>query len=149
MVRESPVSQIKKGFTSITKTLGAVMSPKSDITASHLSGPVGIMGMFYDLFQHKDGWRRVLWFSVVLNVNLGILNLLPFPVLDGGHIMMAIAEWIRKRPVPLKFLEVVQTGFVFLLLGYMAFITLKDVGDRLPKGEGESKGQPVEFDPVK
>ncbi len=148
LIRESPVSQVANGFMSIVKTLRAVFSPKSDITASHLSGPVGIMGMFFDmLFYHPDGWRLVLWFSVILNVNLGILNLLPFPVLDGGHIVMGIAEWIRKRPVPLKFLEVIQMGFVFLLLGYMAFITLKDVGDRVPKGGG--KGQDIEFDPIK
>jgi len=148
LIRESPVSQVANGFMSIVKTLRAVFSSKSDITASHLSGPVGIMGMFFDmLFSHKDGWRLVLWFSVVLNVNLGILNLLPFPVLDGGHITMAVAEWIRKRPVPLKFLEIVQTGFVFLLLGYMAFITLKDVGDRVPDGGG--KGEAVGYNPEK
>jgi len=148
LIRESPISQVAAGFKSIVKTLRAVLSSKSDITASHLSGPVGIMGLFYDLFQHKDGWRLVLWFSVILNVNLAILNLLPFPVLDGGHIVMAIAEWIRKRPVPMKFLEVVQTGFVILLLGYMAFITLKDVGDRIPNGGGGGGDRPIEYDPV-
>lgn len=137
LVREDPVTQVVNSFTSIVKTLQAVFTPKSDVKAGHLSGPVGIMGLYYDLFQHPEGWRLALWFSVLLNVNLAILNLLPFPVLDGGHIVMATYEWISRRPIPFKFLEIVQTAFVLLLLGFMAFVTLKDVGDRVPDGEGE------------
>lgn len=135
LVRENPVTQVVNSFTSIVKTLQAVFTPKSDVKAGHLSGPVGIMGLYYDLFQHPEGWRLALWFSVLLNVNLAILNLLPFPVLDGGHITMATYEWISRRPIPFKFLEIVQTAFVLLLLGFMAFVTLKDVGDRVPNGE--------------
>lgn len=135
LVRENPVTQVVNSFTSIVKTLQAVFTPKSDVKAGHLSGPVGIMGLYYDLFQHPEGWRLALWFSVLLNVNLAILNLLPFPVLDGGHIVMATYEWISRRPIPFKFLEIVQTAFVLLLLGFMAFVTLKDVGDRVPNGE--------------
>jgi len=133
--RENPITQVIDSFNAIVKTLKAVFSPKSDVKAGHLSGPFGIMGLYYDLFQDSEGWRKVLWFSVLLNVNLAILNLLPFPVLDGGHIVMATVEWVGKRPIPFKVLEVVQTAFVLFLLGFMSFVTLKDVGDRLPKGE--------------
>ncbi|MDF1824846.1 MAG: RIP metalloprotease RseP [Verrucomicrobiales bacterium] len=136
LVRENPLTQVANSFNSIVKTLGAVFSPRSDVSAGHLSGPVGIMGLYYDLFQHEEGWRLALWFSVLLNVNLAILNMLPFPVLDGGHIVMASVEWVRKRPIPFKVLEVVQTAFVLFLLGFMAFVTLKDVGDRVPEGNG-------------
>ena len=72
---------------------------------------------------------------MLLNVNLAILNLMPFPVLDGGHIVMSTVEWVSRRPIPFKFLEIVQTAFVLLLLGFMAFVTLKDVGDRIPNGD--------------
>jgi len=136
LVRENPVTQVVNSFSAIVKTLQAVFSPKSDVSAGHLSGPVGIMGLYYDLFQHSEGWRLALWFSVLLNVNLAILNLLPFPVLDGGHIVMALIEWIGNRPIPFRALEIVQTAFVLLLLGFMAFVTLKDVGDRVPDGSG-------------
>lgn len=139
LVRENPVTQVVNSFTAIVKTLQAVFTPKSDVKAGHLSGPVGIMGLYYDLFQHSDGWRLALWFSVLLNVNLAILNLLPFPVLDGGHITMATVEWVSRRPIPFKFLEIVQTAFVLLLLGFMAFVTLKDVGDRVPNGEAQKE----------
>ena len=135
LVRENPVTQVVNSFTAIVKTLQAVFTPKSDVKAGHLSGPVGIMGLYYDLFQHSEGWRLALWFSVLLNVNLAILNLLPFPVLDGGHIVMATYEWISRRSIPFKFLEVVQTAFVILLLGFMAFVPLKDVVERVPNEE--------------
>ncbi len=149
LVRENPVTQVVNSFKSITKTLGAVFSPKSDVKAGHLSGPVGIMGLYYDLFQHNDGWRLALWFSVLLNVNLAILNMLPFPVLDGGHIVMALLEAIRRKPLPMKVLEVVQTAFVLMLLGFMAFVTLKDVGDRVPDGQPAVEHKYPEFLPLK
>lgn len=149
LVREDPFTQVINSFNAIVRTLKAVFSPKSDVSAGHLSGPVGIMGLYYDLFQHAEGWRLALWFSVLLNVNLAILNLLPFPVLDGGHIVMASVEAFRKRPIPFKLLEVVQTAFVLLLLGFMAFVTLKDVGDRVPKSDvPEGPAQP-KFLPLK
>lgn len=149
LVRENPVTQVVNSFKSITKTLGAVFSPKSDVKAGHLSGPVGIMGLYYDLFQHSEGWRLALWFSVLLNVNLAILNMLPFPVLDGGHIVMASLEAVRRKPIPFKVLEVVQTAFVLMLLGFMAFVTLKDVGDRVPDGAAPSEQKIPKFLPLK
>lgn len=148
LVRENPVVQVVDSFNAIVRTLKAVFTPKSDVKAGHLSGPVGIMGTYYDLFKDPEGWRLALWFSVLLNVNLAILNLLPFPVLDGGHIVMASYEWITRRAISIRFLEVVQTAFVLLLFGFMAFVTLKDVGDRLPSGDS-TKAPPVpEFLPL-
>ena len=57
-----------------------------------------IVRAYKNFFESENGWRRVLWFSVVLNVNLALLNLLPFPVLDGGHHAVLI-EVVRRRPV--------------------------------------------------
>ena len=150
LVRLNPITQVVDGCRTIVNTLKAITNPDTGIGPSQLSGPIGILGLYYDLFQHPDGWRLVLWFSVVLNVNLAILNLMPFPVLDGGHIVMSTIEWIRRRPINLKVLEVVQTAFVVLLLGFMVFVSFKDVGDRVPKGEKaqEAATTPV-FHPAK
>jgi len=148
LVRENPVVQVIDSFNSIVRTLQAVFSPKSDVKAGHLSGPVGIMGTYYDLFKDPEGWRLALWFSVLLNVNLAILNLMPFPVLDGGHIVMASYEWLTRRAIPIRFLEVVQTAFVLLLLGFMGFVTLKDVGDRIPNGDPVEQAPLPEFLPL-
>ena len=66
---------------------------------------------------------------MILNVNLAILNMLPIPVLDGGHIVLAIVESIRRKPVNIRVLEVVQTACAVLIIGYMAYVSFFDIGD--------------------
>ena len=124
----SPYDQIVGSVRMMKNTLGAIGNPNSEVKVTHLSSAVGIMDLYYRLFEHPDGWKMVMWFSVVLNINLAILNLLPFPVLDGGHIVMATLEGARGKPLGKRFLEVIQTFFVFLLFGLMLVLVLKDVG---------------------
>ena len=78
-------------------------------------------------------------FLVLFNVNLAVLNMLPFPVLDGGHITMAILEKIFRRPIPIKPMEFIQTACVLILMSLMLYVTSKDIGDRFGRGGG--KGQ--------
>jgi regulator of sigma E protease len=125
----NPVEQVYDSVTGTFKTIGAVASPKSDVKLQHLSGPVGIGRIYYLLFQSERGWQLALWFSVILNVNLAILNMLPIPVLDGGHIVLAIIESLRRKPVNMRVLEVVQTSCAALIIGYMLYITFFDVQD--------------------
>ena len=121
-------------------TIGAVASPKSDVKLQHLSGPVGIMRIYYLLFESDRGWQLALWFSVILNVNLAILNMLPIPVLDGGHIVLALVEAVRRKPVNIRVLEVVQTGCAVLIIGFIAYVSFFDVGDWL--GEKRTDASP-------
>jgi regulator of sigma E protease len=125
----NPVEQVYNSVTGTLKTIGAVASPKSDVRLQHLSGPIGIGRIYYLLFQSERGWQLALWFSVILNVNLAILNMLPIPVLDGGHIVLAIIESIRRKPVNMRVLEVVQTSCAVVIIGYMLYITFFDVQD--------------------
>src|SRR5713226_7146173 len=125
----NPIEQVYNSVTSTLKTIGAVASPKSDVKLQHLSGSVGIGRIYYLLFQSERGWQLALWFSVILNVNLAILNMLPIPVLDGGHIVLAIIESIRRKPVNMRVLEVVQTSCAVVIIGYMLYITFFDVQD--------------------
>lgn len=125
----NPVEQVYKSITGTLNTIGAVASPKSDVKLQHMSGPVGIARVYYMLFQSDRGWQLALWFSVILNVNLAILNMLPIPVLDGGHIVLAIIESVRRKPVNIKILEFVQTGCAVLIIGYMAYVSFFDIGD--------------------
>ncbi len=133
LINPSPVEQVRLSALSIVNTLGAVLSPKSHVSAQHLGGPVTIFRTYYQLFRNPDGWRMALWFSVLLNVNLALLNLLPLPVLDGGHITLSLFEVIRRRPIEgaleTRILEWVQTGAAMLLIGFMLFITFFDVQD--------------------
>jgi regulator of sigma E protease len=124
-----PLSQIKASVGAMISTFGAVLSRKSDIGFQHLSGPVGIVRIYYRLFESEQGWRLALWFSVVLNVNLALLNMLPIPVLDGGHITLALIEGIRRRPVSIKIIGAIQTSCAVLIIGYMLFITFFDAAD--------------------
>lgn len=140
IVHPNPFEQMRDGLRSMWITITKVISPRSNIGVEHLAGPVGISKMMYDLLLTKDGWMRLLSFVVILNVNLGILNLMPLPVLDGGHIVLATGEWLSGRPVKVKILEVVQTGFAIVLLCLFLFITSRDIGDNIP---GRKKG-PVE-----
>ncbi len=110
-------------------TIGALLSPKSPIKLQHLSGPVGIMRIYWRLFESDQGWRLAIWFSVVLNVNLALLNLLPIPVLDGGHILLALIEGIRRKPVNVRILNWIQTGCAVVIIGYMVYVTFFDVQD--------------------
>jgi regulator of sigma E protease len=125
----SPIEQVYKSVTSTLNTLGAVISPRSDVKLQHLSGPVGIVRLYYLFFQSEHGWQLVLWLSVVLNVNLAILNMLPIPVLDGGHILFGVIESIRRKPLRMRVLEVVQGACTVLIFGLIAYITFFDFQD--------------------
>jgi regulator of sigma E protease len=139
LAHPGPIEQVYNSVTSTLSTIGAVASPKSDVRLQHLSGPVGIGRIYYLLFQSERGWQLALWFSVILNVNLAILNMLPIPVLDGGHIVLAIIESIRRKPVNMKILEFVQTGCAVLIIGYMAYVSFFDIGDLFGREAKEAK----------
>ena len=139
---EAPWEQIKASVMSVVNTVGAVVAPKSGIKLQHLGGPLFIFRTYYFLFQSEQGWRMALWFSVVLNVNLALLNMLPIPVLDGGHILLALIEAVRRRPANIRVLEVIQTACVVVILSYMAYVTFFDVGDLTA---GHSTRRELEF----
>ncbi len=125
----NPFELVYKSVTGTLETLGAVASPKSDVKLQHMSGPIGIGHIYYLLFENERGWQLALWFSVILNVNLAILNMLPIPVLDGGHIVLAILEGIRRKPISIKLLEFVQTGCAVVIIGYICYVSFFDIGD--------------------
>ena len=88
-----------------------------------------MMNAYYHMLSSPEGLRMALWFSVVLNVNLALLNMLPIPVLDGGHITLAIIEAVRRKPMNVRILEYVQTTCALMIIGFMLFIMFFDVQD--------------------
>lgn len=129
VVHISPVEQIYAAVETIGNTIGALLSPQSDIKLQHISGPIMIMQTYYRLFDSDFGWQLALWFSVVFNVNLALINLLPIPILDGGHIVLAMIEGIRRRPINIRVLEVVQGACALLLIGFMLYVSFYDAQD--------------------
>ena len=81
--------------------------------------------------QWSANYRLALSFLVLLNINLAILNLLPIPVLDGGHVMMAIIERVTRRPLGVRFVESVTSVFAGLLILFFLYVTFFDI-KRLP-----------------
>jgi regulator of sigma E protease len=147
IVHPNPLDQIRDSVGQITGTIGALFARKSDIGVQQLGGAVMIIRVYSNLFESEDGWRRVLWFSVILNVNLALLNLLPLPVLDGGHITLSLIEAIRRRPVSAGILNTIQSGFAILLIGFMIYIAFFDTGDWIRSSRADHE-VPITFAPA-
>ena len=139
----NPIEQVYKSVTGTLETIGAVTSPKSDVKFQHMSGPIGIGHVYYMLFENERGWQLALWFSVILNVNLAILNMLPIPVLDGGHIILALIESVRRKPVNIRVLEFVQTGCAVIIIGYIAYVSFFDIGDLIGSRREAREARPT------
>jgi regulator of sigma E protease len=122
----SPLAQVRDVLDKTLETIGALIHTReTGVGAKDLSGPVGILSIL--AAQVNTDYRLALNFLVLLNMNLAIINLLPIPVLDGGHILMAIIEKIRRRPLSIKFVESVTTGFFVLLMSFMLYVTFFDI----------------------
>ena len=96
------------------------------IEPKHMSGPIGI-GRYLYTSVYYGSVIQGLTLVVLITFNLGLLNLLPIPVLDGGHILLALLEIIFRRPMPQKILEPITIGFVVLLISFMLFVSFYDV----------------------
>ena len=102
----------------------------ADVSVSQMSSAIGIGNYYYEtLSDPVYGWRFAFVLSVLINVNLAMLNLLPLPVLDGGHIAMSLYEWVFKSPINLKVMEMLQFGCALFLILFMVYVTWFDVGD--------------------
>lgn len=121
--RKSPWQQFSDAFDMTFKSIGGLLNPNSDIGISHLNGVFSIGDTYYAV---SSNLRSVLVLTVLININLAILNLLPIPVLDGGHILIATIQRLRRRPISPRVINGVQFVFIFLLLLFMGFVLFKD-----------------------
>lgn len=93
--------------------------------AAQLSGPVGIAVLTGQVA--KLGFAHLIQFAAMLSVNLAVLNVLPFPALDGGRLVFLILEAIRRRPVSQKVEQIVHASGFALLILLVIFVTFKDI----------------------
>ena len=121
---------VKSTFT----TLGRLFDRGSDIQVKQLASVISITKTYYNL---SEDIRRVLWFTVLINLNLAVLNLLPIPVLDGGHMLIATIQRFTKGLLNNKAVIILQYTFMGLLLSLMAYIILHDV--RRCSGDSENQ----------
>jgi regulator of sigma E protease len=96
-----------------------------EISLKNLSGPITIAD--YAGQSAQVGWIAYLLFLAVISISLGVLNLLPIPLLDGGHLMYYILEIIKGSPVSDAFMQVGQRIGIGMLLVLMAFALYNDI----------------------
>jgi len=121
----NPFEQFRQHILSVKRVLTGIVNPQSDISPLNLSGPVGIARIYW-IFS-REGLLLVIWFTVFLNVNLAMVNLLPIPVLDGGHMLYATIAKIMRRPLPANFIAATQGLFVVALFGFIIVLVFRDV----------------------
>ena len=126
----NPWEQFVDVFTRTKRTLGSLFAPvvrkESHVKPRHMSGPIGILQMiFYKVLV--DGYRGGLSFIILVSFSLAFFNLLPFPVLDGGHIVYSAFEIVLRRKVPTRLVYWLQTVFAVLLISFMAYVSFYDV----------------------
>lgn len=123
----NPLAQLKHDASAIFRMLRALVStPKSAVGG--MGGPLLILAATWK--SAYAGIFIVLGFIRFINVNLAVLNLLPIPVLDGGHIMFSLYEAITRRRIPAKVVNTLVNVFAILLLLFIGFLT---VGKDLPR----------------
>lgn len=125
MPARNPLKQLAWDAGGIFRVLKALVTPKeAAATGKALGGPVMMAEGIYRTLRHDvcDG----IGFLRFLNVNLAILNLLPIPVLDGGLIMFALIALVFRRRLPEKFVSVITSAFMYLLLVLMAYLIVND-----------------------
>ncbi len=98
---------------------------QGNVSVKQLSGPVAIAD--YAGQSAKIGLRAYLEFLCLISISLGVLNLLPVPVLDGGHLMYYSAELLRGRPVSERVMELGQRVGVGLLAALMVVALFNDI----------------------
>lgn len=90
-----------------------------------VSGPVGVTSAIGEAAQ--TGISNLIYLAVVISMNLGVVNLLPFPALDGGRVVMILIELVRGKPIPAKYEAYINFAGIVILFGFMIAITIKDV----------------------
>jgi regulator of sigma E protease len=148
--RRRPMEQVKSDASMIFRTLKGLVTPKESAKiAGKLQGPIGIFDLLMTGIQ--AGLFATLGLIRFLNINLAILNLLPIPVLDGGHICFSLWEGITCRRVNAKMQAALIQTFALILISLMLFLSVKDIGRKLDLDtlfEKKPAGQQVESEPA-
>lgn len=117
------VSKNAKSVRYMLISLGHLFSDRSGV--KQMAGPVTIARLSGEFF--RSGWQQLLEFMAIISLNLGILNLLPIPVLDGGHIAILLVESAARRDLPVRAKErALPFGFALLAL-FMIVVLYFDV----------------------
>jgi regulator of sigma E protease len=146
MQHRNPWAQIRGDAMGIVRTLRALVTPREAKQAARgLGGPIMIIAALW--VSIKISILNAVGFLRFLNVNLAILNLLPIPVLDGGHIVFSLWEAVTRRRMSPRFVSVLVNVFAAILIGLLVLLSLRDVlrAPRLLRAFYGGDDEPVEL----
>lgn len=121
----NPFQRFGSSVTEMVNTIGMLFSTSSGVGVSDLAGPVGIFSLVSNAAQ--GGFINLLGFVAFLSVNIGLMNLLPIPALDGGRLLFLGYEAVSKKKIPAKVEGLVNNAFFILLLMLFVFVTWNDI----------------------
>lgn len=119
----APLAQFNEVIRDTYYTLKSLFSGAAN--PKYVAGPVGIVQIVHHSWML--GVKEALFWMALISLNLGVINLLPLPVLDGGHILFSIIEAITKRPLRSRTMERLIIPFVILIIGFFIFVTYHDI----------------------
>lgn len=112
------------GFVLVSMVDG-IWSMITGHTNAELAGPIGVAQMAGQVAE--SGFANLLQFTALLSLNLGVINLLPIPALDGGHLIVLIIEGITRRRLPAKALQYIQMTGIVILLALFVYAMTHDI----------------------
>jgi regulator of sigma E protease len=124
---EAPVvgaTQVVEIVRGSLDALGQIVTGRRSV--DELGGPLKIAKVSGE--QMALGWPQFVWLIALVSINLGFINLLPIPMLDGGHLLFYAIEAVRRRPVDQRVQEWAFRGGLAALLALMVFVTVNDLG---------------------
>ena len=144
----TPLAQFEEVLGSMARLAKALVHHKeTGVGLNSVSGPVGI-SVFWWYAIISGGILMGVKIAVLLNINLAILNLLPIPVLDGGHIVFSGVEALIRKPLNARFVQVSQTTFAALLIAFMLYVTVfSDIRRFIPEKPASAETQPAPSKP--
>jgi regulator of sigma E protease len=119
----NPLEQVYDVLKQTKMTFSYLIS--GQVSPKWMAGPVGIIQAVQKSVD--DGFKEILYWVALISLNLAIFNLLPLPILDGGHILMSIYEQITGRLIPAKVKERIMIPFAVLLIGFSIYVLFNDI----------------------
>ncbi|MBP8626138.1 MAG: RIP metalloprotease RseP [Syntrophorhabdaceae bacterium] len=128
--KESPIGAIPKAvhqtyFLSKVTVLGIIKLIEGSISPKQIGGPLMILEVAGK--QAKEGKKNLIYFVAIISINLAIINLLPIPILDGGHILFHLIELATRRRVSQRFIDISQKIGMGILIAIMALAFFNDI----------------------
>ena len=129
-VEKALLPAIGHGFTSVWRIIGEMGNFLRQLVTGQardadVVGPIGIITLVGE--AARAGWLDVVFLAAMISINLGLINLLPIPALDGSRILFLLVELVRGKPIdPEKEGRIHFLGFV-ILISLMLFVTYKDI----------------------